>query len=499
MRQLSGTDANFLHMETATTFGHVCSVSALEPSTTGLPVTLDALRSLIERRLPLLPQFRQRLVEVPLGIDRPYWVDDPAFDLDFHVREVALPAPGDSHQLAEQAARIAGRPLDRSRPLWEIYLIHGLADGQLAMMAKFHHAAVDGIAGAEVMSTLLDSTPDAAEAPRPSVPPVPARPPGLPRDGEMFVRGLVGLATQPLKLFQFQQRVLATLPRSAMFFGRQSLPMLQQLWDGLATAGTGGGDGHVLNSPVGAAPRTPFNRAITPHRRWAYGTASLDTVKTIKNFFGVTVNDVVMAACARALRRWLQVHQALPARPLVAMVPLSVRSADKRGEIGNQVSAMMAPLPTHLPDPAERVRSVHEAMRSAKEQHKAIGAETLQDATQFAMPALAARAARVAAQLRIFDVINPPVNIVISNVPGPRSPLYLAGAKLTGYYPLSVVSDGQGLNITVQSYLDGLDFGLVACRELVPDLWDLMGFVLDAVDELAALVQPPARGATSPG
>jgi diacylglycerol O-acyltransferase / wax synthase len=488
MQQLTGLDANFLYMETGATFGHVCAVVLLDPQTAAGRLSFEAVRAVVERRLHLLPPLRRRLVEVPFGIDRPYWVEDPHFDLDFHVRELGLPAPGTREQLAEQVARIASRPLDRSRPLWELYLLSGLEPDRMALMVKFHHAAVDGVAGAEIVTTLLDRTPEVPDASEP----LSWAAERIPSDLEMWMRGLAGVTLQPLKLLDFQRRLLRTLPRSAAFFGRTTAPALASGFSRL----TGGGspDGQLLNRPPAVAPKTPFNRPITAQRRWAYGSVSLDTVKAVKSAFGATVNDVVMAACAGGLRRWLQAHDALPSDPLVAMVPLSVRTAEQKGQFGNRVSGMIAALPTHLADPVERLRAVHEAMRAAKEQHEAISAETLMDVSEFAMPALATRAARVAAQLRLADYVNPPYNLVISNVPGPRDPLYLAGARVLGYYPVSVVTDGLGLNITVQSYLDTLDFGLVACRELVPDLWDLLGHLTDAVDELAdaAGVTPPS-------
>ncbi len=480
MQQLTGLDANFLYMETGPTVGHVCGVALLDPSTGGGRLTFGALQSVVEQRLHLLPPLRRRLVEVPLGIDRPYWVEDPDFDLDFHVRELALPTPGSREQLAEQVARIAARPLDRGRPLWELYLMSGLEDDRMVMIVKFHHAAIDGVSGAELLTTLLDQTP---ELPEPSQPPA-WQPERVPSDVAMWARGVAGVALQPLKMLDFQRRVLRTLPRSTLFLGRSAVPALTGGFSRMLSGGRSR-DGQLLSGPSLVAPKTSFNRPITSHRRWAYGTASLSTVKDVKNTFGVTVNDVVMAACAGALRRWLVAHDELPPRPLLAMVPLSVRTPEQQGQFGNRVSAMVAALPTHLDDPVARLRAVHEAMRAAKEQHHAIGAETLQDVTQFAMPALATRAARVAAQLRLADYLSPPYNVVISNVPGPRTPLYLAGARLLGYYPVSVVTNGLGLNITVQSYLDNLDIGLVSCRELVPDLWDLLGYLTDALDELA--------------
>ncbi len=345
-------------------------------------------------------------------------------------------------------------------------------------MVKFHHAMLDGVAGAELLTTLLDTTRTPPEQPAPQ----PWKPPAVPNELEMWARGIAHLSLQPLKMLDFQRRLLRTIPRSTRFYSRKAAPALTNL--GRLMTGGGSPDGQLLNQPPLVAPRTSFNRPITPHRRWAFGSASLDEVKQVKTVFGVTVNDVVMAACAGALRRWLEVHRELPDSPLLAMVPLSVRTPEQQGQYGNRVSAMIAALPTHLPDPVDRLMAVHEAMRAAKEQHSAIGAETLQDVTEFTVPALATRAARVAAQMRIMDYVNPPYNVVISNVPGPRTPLYLAGATVLGYYPVSVVADGQGLNMTVQSYLDELDFGLVSCRELVPDLWDLLGYLQDAITEL---------------
>jgi WS/DGAT/MGAT family acyltransferase len=241
--------------------------------------------------------------------------------------------------------------------------------------------------------------------------------------------------------------------------------------------------------PRAAAPATPFNKAITPHRRFAIGSVPLEDIKTIKNHLDATVNDVVMAVCAGALRRYLQRHNVLPAEPLVAMVPVSIRTGDETDKWTNRVSGLVATLPTNVDDPVERVRTVHNTMAAAKEQFDLMPADLIVELNQFAVPALATRATRLAAATRLADRVNPPVNLVISNVPGPRRPLYVAGARMTHFYPVSTVTDGQGLNITVQSYLDVLDFGLVACRELVPDLWDLLGLCLDEVRVLSEAAQ----------
>jgi WS/DGAT/MGAT family acyltransferase len=240
----------------------------------------------------------------------------------------------------------------------------------------------------------------------------------------------------------------------------------------------------MLSQEPVATPHTVFNGRITPHRRFAYGSLSLDEVKEVKKLRGVTVNDVVMALCAGALRRYLELRRELPAEPLVAMVPVSVRTEEQKGSFGNQVSSMTASLHTHVADPLQRLDRIHESMRIAKEQHQALPATLLQDFAQFAPPAVAARAARVVARAAVANWMEVPFNVVISNVPGPQFPLYGFGAKLVANYPVSAINDGIGLNITVQSYDGSLDFGVIGCRELVPDVWDLIDYLRDALGEL---------------
>jgi diacylglycerol O-acyltransferase / wax synthase len=245
----------------------------------------------------------------------------------------------------------------------------------------------------------------------------------------------------------------------------------------------------VLASPPLRAPRTPFNRPIGPHRRWAFTTVDLADVKAVKNAARCTVNDVVMALSSGALRRWLLEHDALPSSPLVAAVPVSIRTEEQKGQHGNRVSTMMAALPTHLADPLERLQACHEAMRAAKEQHGALPADLLADVTEFAMPALAGQAARAAARLRLVERVNP-FNLIVSNVPGPPVDLYYAGAKILAYYPLSAIADGQGLNLTVMSLAGGLHFGLLADRELVPDVDAMAGYLREELDALLEAVAP---------
>jgi diacylglycerol O-acyltransferase / wax synthase len=483
MEQLSGLDAAFLAMETPTVYGHVGSICVLDPSTSPEPFTFERLTRLIESRLPLVPPFRRRLVEVPLGLDQPYWIEDPDFDIEFHVRELALPQPGSDAQLAEQVARLHARPLDRSRPLWEIYLIWGLRDGRVAVYTKVHHAAIDGVSGNEILTGILDLSPEGR--PPLDVPPA-ASPERPPTSVELLARGTVSLAKNPIRAARLSTGLLRSAPALAAHPARPRLPLV----DRFLRPARDDKDA-VLSQPSLRAPHLPFNRPITQHRRYGFTDVSLAEAKRIKNAAGCTLNDVVMTLCAGALRRWLIDHDALPDGPLIAAVPVSVRTEEHKGTHGNRVSTMLAVLPTHLPEPGARLRVVHEAMRAAKEQHHALPASLLADVTQFAMPALAGQAARMAARLRLVERVNP-FNLFISNVPGPRVPLYYAGARLVAYYPLSAITNGQGLNITVVSYLEQLYFGLTACRELVSDVDRLASYLHEELEVLAEAVPAAA-------
>lgn len=476
MQQLTGLDAAFLAMETSSVYGHVGSVCVLDPSTAPEPLTVERLQSVITQRLHLVPPFRRRLAEVPFGFDQPYWIEDPDFDIEFHVRELALPAPGSDRQLAEQAARLHARPLDRRRPLWELYLISGLSGGRMAVYTKVHHAAIDGVSGNDILAAVLDLSPEGRDLGE--VPPWECD--DVPGPVPLLARSALNLAGHPVRAARLTAQLARSLPGLAVSPARPRLPVVDRL---LPRRGTSA----VLSQTGLRAPRTPFNRPVGPHRRWAFCTVPLADVKAVKNAAGATVNDVVMALCAGGLRRWLADHAALPDGPLVAAVPVSVRTAEQKGKGGNRVSTMTAPLPTHLGDPAGRLLHCHEAMRAAKEQHGALPADLLSDVTQFAMPALAGQAARVAARLRLVEWLSP-FNLIISNVPGPNLPLYYAGARLLSYYPLSAIADGQGLNITVMSYEDGMHFGLIADRDLVPDLDRLAGYLVDELEELQKCV-----------
>jgi diacylglycerol O-acyltransferase / wax synthase len=488
MRQLTPLDAQFLAIETSRTYGHVGGLAVYDPSTAprgelGIP----EISEVVSERLHLLPPFRWRLAEVPLGLDLPYWTEDEGFDIDFHIRESAVPPPGDDEQLARTVARIFARPLDRSRPLWELYLIHGLEGGRVALLTKVHHSVVDGVSGNEILSVLLDPSPEGRAIDRPAEGEPRSHGPG---DLEMLGRGVAGLARQPLRALRSVPTALPNLTELPGANAIPGVPALSRVLTGARRALGGPQDPGILEVTTARPPRTCFNGPISAHRSFAFGSASLDAVKAIKNEAGVKVNDVVVAVCAGAVREFLIERDELPDDPLVAMVPVSVRAEDERGTFGNRISTMIVPIPTDVADPVRRLERAHELLRSAKEHHAALPADLLTDASAFVPPAVAALAARTT--VGIMGRTRPPLNLVVSNVPGPRSPLYIAGARLEAHYPVSAVVDGVGLNMTVMSYLDHVDFGIVADRDQIPDVWPLLRAAQREVDHLAAAL--PAVG-----
>ena len=477
MRQLTGLDVQFLALETSRQTGHVSGLAILDPSTRpGGKLEIADIQQLITDRLPLLPPFRWRLKQVPFGLDYPYWIDDPNFDLEYHVRDLALPPPPTDAHLGELVARIFARPLDRTRPLWEVYVIHGLQHGRVGVLTKIHHSAVDGMSGAEVMGVLLDLEPTGRQLPAKTMDK--GREPG---ELEMLVRGALGTP-------RYLSRVVRALPASLP--NLEHMPLISEI-PGTKTLGRNsarvarlvrGRKSRVLERSELARPRTTFSGRVSAHRRFAFGQLPLSTVKEIKNAYGCTLNDVVVSICAGAVRRWLIEHDELPDVPLVTQIPVSVRTAEELGTFGNRIGVMSAPLFTNESDPAKRLYSTHDALKTAKDRHKALPAEMLIDATQFIPPAVFARAAQVTFSLAAAR--RPMWNLVVSNVPGPQFPLYMAGAKLEANYPVSVITDGMGLNITVMSYCGHLDFGIVADREQMPDVWKLIGWLRESLHEL---------------
>ena len=460
MQRLSGLDASFLYLETAQQPLHVCSILELDTTTIPGGYSFGALKDELALRIRGVPTFREKIVDSFLNLDHPVWVTDDDFDVDRHVHRIGLPSPGGRKELADFCGHVASLSLDRSRPLWETWVIEGLDGtdpsdgGRVAVLTKVHHAGVDGVSGANLMSVLCSTEPDAP-------PPEPVDGPGPVTELELAATGLFRFATRPLQLAKVVPLTLASA--------------VETVRRGFA--------GRAMTAPF-RAPQTPFNARVTGHRNVAWAQLDLDDLKTVKNRFGVKLNDVVMALCAGVLRQYLLERGELPTEPLVATVPVSVRDkSDRAGR--NQVSAMFSRLETHIDDSAERLRAIAQANSTAKEHSSAIAATLLQDWSQFAAPAVFGIAMRVYAGSRLTDS-RPVHNLVISNVPGPQMPLYFLGAEIKAMYPLGPIFHGSGLNITVMSLNGKLNVGILSCPELMGDLWDLADNFESALDELLA-------------
>ncbi len=457
MKRVSGVDAAFLYGETPSWHMHVSAVLIADPGTAPGGFTVERLKGQIEERLHLAPQFRWRLVEVPFGVDRPVFIEDPDFDIDLHVRRIGIPPPGGPEQLGNLIGDLVSIKLDRRQPLWEFWVIEGLEGGRVAVLAKVHHSIVDGITGSELASVLFDLSPEGTDIP-PEDGPRTIEP--VPNPFELFFRGLAGSMVTPWRLVRFAGQSV-----------RQGLSFL-----GFAR------DGGPPPIPF-QAPRTSFNTELTPHRRFAYTSVSLDQVKKIRRAYDVKLNDVVLALCAGSLRRYLEAGGELPETPLIAQVPVSMRNDDDK-EVGTKVGAMFASLATDVDDPVLRLLSIHDSTKSAKEMQRALAADKIMGITETAPPALISLAARMytAAQL---DKRTPPImNLIISNVPGPPFPLYVGGAEIQAMYPMGPLLYGTGINVTVFSYRDSIDFGFMVCREVVTDPWSLAEGIDLALAEL---------------
>lgn len=463
MQRLSGLDASFLYLETSSQPMHVCSIIELDTSTVPGGYTFDGLREALALRIKAIPTFREKLANNPLNLDHPVWVDDEKFDIDRHLHRIAVPAPGGRSELSQICGHIAEAPLNRGRPLWEMWVIEGVAgtdchrNGRLAVMTKVHHAGVDGVTGANLMSQLCATEADAP-------PPEPAEGVGGAHGWQIAAGGLVRFATRPLHLANVVPDTVSSV-----------LATLQRAREGLAMA-----------RPF-AAPGTMFNARISERRNVAYAELNLDDVKAVKNHFDVKVNDVVMALVSGVLRQYLADRNALPEASLVASVPVSVHGkSDRPGR--NQVSAMFSSLHTEVADPVQRLKAIAEANSVAKEHSSAIGASLLQDWTQFAAPAVFGIAMRIYARTRFTDSM-PVHNLVVSNVPGPRVPLYMLGCEVKSMYPLGPIFHGSGLNVTAMSLRGKLDVGLIACPDLLPDLWDMADEFAVGMEELLELAR----------
>lgn len=473
MQRLSGLDAGFLYMETPTLHMHTLKVAVLEPPAGGGDPPLDWVRARIAERLHLLPVFRRRVVEVPFRFHHPVWIEDPDFAIEHHVRTVRVAEPGDARAMDGLIGELASRPLDRSRPLWELYLISGLEGGRIGVLVKIHHAAADGNAASQLLANVMTTFEDDVE---PSVPLDPWRPEPVPSRarllGDAFLDHLRQLARLP-------GLVVATVAKLVSLVRHRRQAALSP------------------PRPILDTPRTLFNTGLTPNRVFGTTSVALADVHTVRRAFGVTVNDVLLAMVGHAVREYLLARGALPDRPLVAGVPVS--SDEAGGDVrlgGNKVSNLFTTLATDRSDPVARLQLIHEVTSEAKAQQLVLGVELMQNWVQYTPPGPLHWFMRGYSRFNVADRHAPPLNVVVSNVPGPREPLYAGGARLDELYSVGPVLEGIGLNITAWSYLDRLSIGVLGCRETLPGI---EGLLEGLVGGLAALVEAAEGRVTGVG
>ena len=461
---ISGLDATFLYGESPTQHMHVGSVAVIEGS-----LKFETFKKIIHSRLHLIPKLRKRLVMVPFSIDYPYWVDDPEFDIDLHIHRVALPAPGGWKELREIASRLFSLPLDRNRPLWQFTFVEGLNSipqvpkGSVAAISKMHHVAVDGMAGAGMLALIFDMTKEVKEIPDPK----PWKPAPLPNELSMMFKSTVGFATRPFKLPKLLAEAATATIKAGMLTRATRL--------------------ELPTAPF-TAPHTPLNGIISARRKWNTAILSLERVKALKNIMGTTLNDVVLAICSGALRRYLQEKGKLPNKPMVAMVPISTRKKEDGDISGNQVSNMLIQLATNVADPIERLEVIHENTIRGKSYQNAIGAKTLANMAEAVPFGIANQAAQVYSRYNLSKMHKPVFNLTITNVPGPQFPLYLNGHELLAIMGMAPIIDGMGLIITVLSYNGLLTLSPTSDAKSMPDIDIFTRYLRESANELEASI-----------
>ncbi len=494
--RLGGLDGAFLAMESPTAHLHILGVLILDADAEGRRVDLNRVRTMVEDRIHLVPPFRQRLVEVPFGLQHPMLVDDPDFDLDYHIRRASLPKPGGRKELSEYVAEQASLPLDRTRPLWEFHVVEGLERSRTAVVVKIHHGIIDGVSASEILAVFLDPEP---HPPAPLLP-LFGHPRTRRRDGTADAGHAVppsddprepGWRPTPLpgELEQLRE-LLGTLPGQVEGVARAFSHSFRAARRFL------GSRGGPESSPMPVrldVPKTSINRAITPHRRVALAELPLAEIDEVREALGGTVNDVVMAVVSGGMRNFFAHRGEMPERSLVALIPVSQRTELEQGTLGNRISALLVDLSDDLPSARERLDHVRAEMALAKEQHRSLDQGILYQFAEAATPAVLARVSRLMTNFKVFDHLQPPCNLVVSNVPGPGIPLYVAGARLLAAYPVGPIMEGTGLNITVFSHEGVLFTGIQGDWDLVPDIEEVATGLRAALAELLVVARRSRR------
>jgi diacylglycerol O-acyltransferase / wax synthase len=470
LERLTAIDASFLHQEGPTSHMHVGAVMILE----GPPPPFDEFLDSLRGRLHLVPRYRQKLSFPPIESGRPLWVDDPTFNLEYHVRQTALPAPGSEEQLKRLAARIFSQQLDRSKALWELWLVEGLADNRFAIISKTHHAVIDGISGVDIGQVIFDLTPVPTEIEHETG--EPWEPRREPTPAELVATGALGMA-----------RTGAGLAARAI----QALTRPQAALAGVRIAAEGLGE--IVWAGLNPAPETPLNVEIGPHRRFESVRCELRDFKLVKDTFGGTVNDVVLTVVSGALRGWLRSRGVrTEGLELRALVPVSIRAQHEHGSLGNRIAAMRGPLPVYIEDPIHRLRAVRSAMSELKESKQAVGAEVLASVQNFAPPTILAQASRLQFSTRLF-------NLIVTNVPGPQFPLYVRGREMQDVFPIAFLPKDHALAIAIMSYNGKINFGLLGDYDALPDIGRIADGIEIALAEMLALARETPAHPPRPG
>jgi diacylglycerol O-acyltransferase / wax synthase len=460
--RLSAVDASFLAQEKQSSHMHVGALVIFD----GPAPSREEFDAHLRSRLRRVPRYRQKLAFPRLEAGRPFWVDDPNFNLDYHVRHTALPKPGSEEQLRALAGRIFSQRLDRSKPLWEVWIVHGLEGGRFALISKTHHALVDGVSGVDIATVLFDLTPVSDELEDDDD----WRPEPEPSDVDLVAEGVKGLVRTP---FSLAGRAVGALQHPA-----ETLERVREVAEGL---------GEVVWAGLNPAPDVPLNVEIGPHRRIRWEQSRLSDFKEIKNSLGGTVNDAVLAVVAGALRRWLQDRGVrTDGVELRALVPVSIRGEDERGTLGNRIAAMRGPLPVYVDDPVERLQVVREGMGQLKESKQALGAEVIAGLNEFAPPTLLAQASRLNFSTRLF-------NLIVTNVPGPQFPLYLLGREMQEIVPIAFLPENHALAVAIMSYNGKVDFGLLADYDAFPDIDAFATHLEESLAELLEAARASAK------
>jgi WS/DGAT/MGAT family acyltransferase len=480
MKQLSGLDSAFLYLETDNAPMHIGGVSILDARTPNGRFTLDTLRAVLAARLHRSRTFVERLAAVPLNLGKPYWTEDEDFDLDRHLERTQLPEPGGWKELSALIAWELGQLLPRDRPLWKMLFvegvdgIEGVPKGSVAIIGSIHHAAIDGVSGSEILSALFDVSPEPAD--------LAAAAEQQPADGQ-------GTDEEPHQEKPSRAQLLGRSGKNLLGVPKAIPGTVGQTVRGLVRSGAVWGLKKIKPPPLPfTAPRTRLNVPVSRERVWSPALLSLDRIKAIRAAAGGTVNDVVLAVCSGALRRYLQDKDGLPEKPLVAMVPVSVRAEDERGTMGNRVSAMLVSLATDEDDPAVRLEKIRASTTDSKTHHQAIGARTLSDVGEFIPFALAGVGTRLYTRMHLAEKLKPIFNLVITNVPGPQVPLYVGGARLLAHVGFAPIFDGVGLILPIFSYAGTLAIGATSDRAVMPDIDVFTGYLKDSLDELERAV-----------